>query len=469
MRNFYLEEIAKIMGGNIITSNKSRSVQLFTTQPKDQPLPDSLYFLFNGCDNEEKLLKQIKENNAAGIVVRNNHRLDVYKWERQGITIIEVPHMTKQYIDLSKLYRNQFDIPFVEVIGSSGKTTTKEMIGAVLNERMSTLVGLKNYNSPSGVAYNIFRLREHYKAAVLEVGIKGKGIMEYSSKIVKPHIAVVTSIHRAHLISMGSIENIIEAKSGILKCLSKDGTLIINGEDKNCNKFPVNRFGGEVLRFGFSNKFDIYASDIKYRDFTTSFKAIGKGFEVNCVINTVGRYNVANALAAVLTGIKLGLSPQEISNGLFKFKTLDGRLKLHNGIFNTILVDDNFNANPDSTELFIKEIPYFTEGRPVVLVIGDMERPDDAAEKYARKVHFKIGQEISKIKLQYLVAIGKWAEEYVKGVLSKGYYKDNIIYFRTVEEAENHILDYIIPDSVVLFKASLYTKVNKLMKLLKVH
>jgi UDP-N-acetylmuramoyl-tripeptide--D-alanyl-D-alanine ligase len=341
------------------------------------------------------------------------------------------------------------------------------MVGAVLNEKMPCLVSRDNYNSPSGVAYNIFHLTDEHRAAVLEVGMKGFGIMKLSSGIVKPDIVILTAIQRCHMASLGSIENIIKAKSEVFEHLSEHGTLIINGDDENCKKFLADNFKGEVLRFGFDKSFDAYAANISCKDFKTHFRAILKGFDIDCTINTVCRYNVANALAAVLAGVKMGVSPREISKGLSRFETLDRRLRVQKGINNTIIINDNFNANPDSTSLLIQDIPEFAGERPVVLVIGDMERPDDEIQSYAEKVHFAVGEQIVKIMPEYLVAVGRWAAEYVSGAVSGGFPKEKAAYFRTVEEADGKILDYVIPGSVVIFKASVYTKVRKLIKNLK--
>jgi UDP-N-acetylmuramyl pentapeptide synthase len=267
---------------------------------------------------------------------------------------------------------------------------------------------------------------------------------------------------------LNSIKNIIEAKAEILECLDENGMLIINGEDENCSKFPTHRYKGKILRFGFSDKFDIWASNIKYKDFKTYFVAKGKGINMNCVINTVGKYNVANALAAILVGFAMGLNEEEIINGLSNFQPLSGRLKVHKYIKDTILINDNFNANPDSTKSLLEDIPEFIGDRPLMLVMGDMERPDDEIKKYAKEVHFKIGEQIGAIKFEYLIAIGRWAKEYINGAKSKGVPKSKMIYFESVEEAEEHFKASIIPGSVIIFKASLYVPVRHLIKSLGV-
>lgn len=467
MKSFTIKEIKRTIDGKIVTWNDNRTVEYFVDQP-EEPLANCLYFLFEGYDDENNLIKKLINSGAAGVVVREPHDLSVDKWIGAGIGIIEVKSITESYVALSSLYRSRFNIPFVEVIGSSGKTTTKEIIGAVLNAKIKTLVGHENFNAPSGVAYNIFSLRDEHKAAVLEVGMKGPGIMRLSSEIIKPYIGVLTSIQRAHFVSMGSIENIIEAKSEMLECLDENGLLIINGEDKNCGKFPTHRYKGKILKYGFSDKFDIWASNIEYKDFKTYFVAKGKDINMNCVINTVGKYNVSNALAAILVGFAMGLNKEEIINGLSNFQTLSGRLRIHKCIKDTILINDNFNANPDSTKSLLEEVPKFIGDRPLMLVMGDMERPDDEIKKYAKEVHFKIGEQIGNINFEYLIAIGRWAKEYINGAKSKGVPKSKMIYFETVEEAEEHFKASIIPGSVIVFKASLYVPVRYLIKSLGV-
>lgn len=469
LKGFSPNELAKIMDGKIITWANNRLVEIFVEQPDDEPVPNCLYFLFSGCDDEDSLLKKLRKYDVCGVVIRKHHNFNIEKWEKAQIGVIEVSHLTDSYIELCKAYRLQFNVPFIEVIGSSGKTTTKEMIGAILNEKINTLVSYQNYNAPSGIAYNIFNIRDEHKAVVLEVGMKAEGIISYCSDIVKPNIGVITSIHRSHLVSLGSIENIISAKSELLDYLPEDGILIINGDDENCNKIPLEKFKGEILTFGFSSKFDIWASDIKCKNFKTFFKAHIKELEINCVINTVGKYNVANALASILVGYKLGLNHQEIIKGLSNFEPISGRLKIHKGIKNTTLIDDNFNANPDSTKMLIEEIPVFTKDNILIVVLGDMENPDNKIEEYARKVHFSIGEQLAKVEAYKIIAIGKWASEYVNGAISKGFPKGRIIYFKNVQSAEDYLIKNIIPNSIILFKASVYTQLKSLIKLLKVN
>lgn len=462
MTPIFIEELENAAGGRILTFAPEKPIQYIVKDPGELQ-ENCLYFCSEKEENRD-LLKRMIACRAAGVVVRAPCRLDVNQWREAGIGIIEVKTPILFQIALAKLYRTKFDIPFVQVIGSAGKTTTKDMIGAVLNAGMSALVGYKNYNTAFGAACNILTLRDRHRAAVLEAGMKSAGYMGFCSSIIRPDIAVLTSIQHAHYVTMGSIENIIEAKSEMLDYLDENGVLILNGEDENCRRFPADRHRGRVLRYGFSEKYDLWASRIVCRNFRTYFVARGRGFRLSCMIRTVGKYNVGNALAAILVGLELGVRPEDIRRGLANFEPMAGRLKVFRGPCDTVLIDDNFNANPDSMRMLLEEIPKFAENRPVVLVMGDVERPDEAIREYAEKVHFLIGRQMAGVRFNKLIAVGKWAKEYVRGAASEGVPLSRMSYYKTVELAKDDFQDFVIPGSVMIFKASVYVSVRELMR-----
>ncbi|PKM78032.1 MAG: UDP-N-acetylmuramoyl-tripeptide--D-alanyl-D-alanine ligase [Firmicutes bacterium HGW-Firmicutes-15] len=396
------------------------------------------------------------------MVVKSPNMLTLNKWNAADIAIVEVQNLSRAYRSLAMFYRDQFSIPFIQVIGSSGKTTTKEMIGSVLNEKFPTLTSLKNMNSPTGVAKNLFRLNKTPRAAVLEAGMKASGIIRTATRLIKPDIGVITSIHSAHLTRLGSIQNIIAAKAEIFEYLSKDGCMIVNWDDPNCQRLPFHRYHGKLLRFGFSEECDLWASDIQRQGFRTNFKINTKDLQFACTINIVGRYNVGNALAATAVGLKMGLSPMEIAHGLEQFNPVNGRLKVYHRSDGAVVIDDTYNANPDSTRLLIDELIIMAREQPVVLVIGDMERPSRDIENYARSVHFNIGQQLAQGAFQHVMAIGLWASEYVRGAIQAGFPQNKISYYETVRAAETSFKYLITPGTTVVLKASTYTKLKHL-------
>ena len=464
LRFITIDELKSIQEGRILTWDGEKPVKYVIKRPEEIGAY-CLYFCAED-ENENALLMKMASSNASGVVVKRPCFLDVNRWKQAGIGIIETSNTVMFQIAVARLYRKKFDIPVIQVIGSAGKTTTKDMIGAVLRAGMPVLVGYKNYNTAFGAAYNLLNVRDRHKAVVIEAGMKSKGYMGFSSGIIKPTVAVLTSIQRAHYVLLGSIENIIEAKAEILDHMDQNGVFIVNGEDENCARFPLERFQGRVVRYGFSDKFDIRASDIEYKDFKSRFKVLHSQGETECVVRTVGKYNVLNALAAFAVGLELGLQPNVIRRGLAAFQPMAGRLKTLPGPNDTVIIDDNFNANPDSTRLLLEDIPKFAGDRPVVLIMGDVERPDDGIADYAREVHFAIGQQAAKVIFDRLIAVGKWAKEYIAGAESEGAPPEKMKHFDTVEQAADYFKESIQPGSVLIFKASVYVRVRDLLKYL---
>jgi UDP-N-acetylmuramoyl-tripeptide--D-alanyl-D-alanine ligase len=467
LNGFTIEEVSKAIRGKIVTWNNDKIVKSFANRTS-KISEGSLYFMYEAWGDEDALINDLNNRKAAGIVVTRSQNLTIEKWSQAGLGIISVFVLDSAYYNMARLYRTQVDIPIIQVIGSSGKTTTKDMIGAILQYKMPTLVGYANLNSTSAIVAQLTGIKDFHKAVVVEAAMKRKGVMSRSSSITRPYIGVVTGINRSHYVRMGSIDEIIEAKAEMLEYLSEDGYLIINGSDENCSRFPVQRFKGKVLTFGFSEECDIWASDLKVENFTTTFKAHFHNGTMDCTINTVGKYNVSNALAAIMVGLKMGITSEDIVKGLLNFKPFSSRLEILKGIKDTTIINDNYNANPDSTKMLLNEIPDFAGGRPVTLVMGDMENPADEISDYARKVHYEIGKQIGRLKPEYLFAVGKWAEEYLNGAAEEGMDRNKIYYFKTIEGVSEALSNNIIPGSIIIFKAAAtYVDLRKLIPMLR--
>ncbi|HJV47422.1 MAG TPA: UDP-N-acetylmuramoyl-tripeptide--D-alanyl-D-alanine ligase [Bacillota bacterium] len=449
LRDYTTQELAGIMQGHFILGEGKAKVRCIG-RPSHRRGPYELYFWFD----EYTSLNYVDATKTSAIVVEAPHSLDLTLWKDKGIEIIEVENITEAFYRLAAYYRVQFSIPVIEVVGSSGKSTTKEMIGSILREQFHTLISPRTMNSPFGVASNLFELSDIVEAAVLEAGMKTLGVIRCSTRMVQPTIGVITAIHRAHYSRMRSMERILAAKAELIEYLDPNGILIVNGEDEYCNELPIANYAGKVLRFGFSNKYDIWAEEIHTMGFSTFFVVKGKEGEFPVMIPTYGKYNVGNALAAILVGLHLGISIENICMGLAKYTPLEGRQQLIYGSDDSILVNDNFNANPDCTRLFLEEIPHLSADRPTILVLGDMEGPNVRNLEYAKDVHYQIGLQLATLKFLKLVAIGGWAKEYVNGALAGGTPREKIYYYSSVEEAMPHIEEFYFPRSLYLFKAS---------------
>lgn len=465
MNYFSPEMLVKITNGKIITWHEDRGIQLIIEQT-ELPCPDCLYFVFDSSINEGELLSSLSRYQAAAVVAEAPCRLDASRWAENKIGIIEVTDIRAAYIALSEAYRAQFDFPTVEIIGTFGKTITKEMIGSVLKKKLNAFIGYGSFNAPLGVAYNVFHLRPGHQAAVLEAGTNAPGFVQVSSNIIKPRIGIVTSIVKAYYDGHATTEDIIGINSLISRFLPKGGLLLINWEDENCRLLNLEGFQGTVLTYGFSDQCDVWASDIHYDNMKMLFKAKGKDFEIDCAIKAVGRCNVLNALAAVITGLKLGLTPQEISEGLWDYKPEYRRQQVIKGIKNTILINDSFHANYYSTKLLLNDLPAFVKNKPLLLVLGDIEGSEDMDESDTCKLHFDIGQQAGALNFYKLIAVGRWAEEYVKGALSAGAEEERLVHMLSVRDAKKAVLNALICGSMVVLNASYCIDFEALVDLL---
>jgi UDP-N-acetylmuramyl pentapeptide synthase len=424
--------------------------------------PTSITFLTRSYANELALLNLLKRNHVQCLVVTHPTKLPIEEFKKSGIAIIKVSSVKHAYMVLARFYSSQFLIPRIQVTGSTGKTTTKNMIGSVLEENMRPLTTRGDLNSPLGVAENLLRLEPDHGAVVLEASLKkAPGVMQSSSRLIRPNIGVVTSIQRAHIERFGSIKEIIAAKSAMLNYLSKDGTLIINWDDTNCHKYPIHKFEGRIVRFGFSEECDLWASEITHQGLQTHFTVHAKELIFPAVINTIGKYNVGNALAAIAVGLAMGMDVQAITKGLQHFKPIKGRLKVYQRKDGAVIIDDTYKANPDSTHDLLDELVILAREQPLVLVIGDMEKPFQRIKQYARRVHYEIGQQIAKGDFSHVLTVGLWAQQYYRGAVNAGFPREKLSYFSTVQSARPLFNKLLKPGTVVVLKAT-YTKLGKL-------
>lgn len=280
---------------------------------------------------------------------------------------IMVPDTQTALRAIAAHYRRGFDIPFIGVTGSVGKTTAKEMIAAVLAERLSTLKTEKNFNNELGVPLTLFRLREEHEAAVVEMGISGFGEMTRLTEMVRPDIAVFTLIGDAHLEFLGDRRGVLRAKGEIVSGMPENGVVIANGDDLLLREHD---FGRRKRLFGLSADCDIRAVDIAAEG-GAGMKCVieADGRRIPVSIPAVGNHMVYAALMGAAVGVELGLTDEEIRRGVAHYEPVGsrGRVIRTNGI--TIL-DDCYNANPTSMRSAIDALRLLS-GRHVA-ILGDM-------------------------------------------------------------------------------------------------
>ena len=320
----------------------------------------------------EKFLNSAIENGAIGCFITGDN------YPKNAQIVLKVENTLNAYLQLANFYRNQINPKVVAITGSSGKTTTKEMVFAVLKEKFSTTKTLSNHNNEVGLCQTIFSMDDDCETLIVEMGMRGLGEIEILTKYAEPDIAIITNAGSAHLGRLGSLDNIAIAKCEITKSLNPKGTLIAHN---NPRIKTFNNFDGEKIFYSIDNT-QILERKAGYTKFTY------KNFEYE--LFTEGDFNVENSISAIETGFKLGLTYEEIKRGLASYKPIEKRWEAEeiNGLK---IINDSYNANPDSMKASVSA---FLDLYPQpIVILGDM---GELGEEEIT-LHKHVGTELNKI------------------------------------------------------------------------
>jgi len=453
-------EIASITGGTLkcLSGAEEGLVDTVSTDTRSMSA-GALFFAVRGERTDGHLyLNQAFGSGAALAVVEKNHpALDGVV---PGVALVEVEDTLEAMHLLAASYRERHDIPVVAVTGSSGKTTTKDMVRAVLAEQFEVLASQGSYNNEIGLPMTIFGLTEDTNALVLEMGMRGLGQIDQLCRIARPDIGIITNVGLTHFELLGSAENIFLAKGELAEAIGPEGYCILNGEDSWTEKMK-SRCRGTVKIFGLGTDADIRAMDIRHSDGGSCFRVLCPSGEAEVMLPYPGLHNILDALAAIQTGLILGMDPESCSRGLSKARLSSNRLEFLAGIQGSTLINDCYNANPDSTRASLNILGQ-RNGRKVA-VLGDM-RELGALEK---QEHLAVGRYAVEQGTELLVTVGEMARDIRTGALEAGLPENQSASFDNNTEAARWIAARLLPGDTVLIKGSRIMGMESIVELLK--
>jgi UDP-N-acetylmuramoyl-tripeptide--D-alanyl-D-alanine ligase len=381
---------------------------------------------------------------------------------------------------LGAAYRQDFTLPVIAVGGSNGKTTTKELIAAVLRQKLATLWSEASFNNDIGVPLTLLRLEKQHEAAVLEAGTNHPGELAPLVEMIQPRYGVITNIGREHLEFFGDLAGVAEEEGGLAGLLPADGKLFVNGDDEWTDHI-AQRTRATVVRVGFGEGNDWRVRRVRLDKQGATFHVNAPGFDGSpremerpearaaryadisrgeYRIKLLGRHQVANALYALALGAELGLDRTEIQRGLAECEPAKMRLQLWEAGGVRVL-DDAYNANADSMLAalqVLKDLP--CKGRRVA-VLGDMAELGEHSEA----AHVEVGRHAAESGVGQLFAVGKMAATLARGAREAGLTR--VIELPDVDAAAAAVKTFVKPGDTVLLKASRATRLERIAVVLR--
>ena len=386
----------------------------------------------------EEFISQAIEKGAIGSFYTKNRP------ETNGI-FLKVPNTLEAYLKLANYRRKTLNFTVIAITGSSGKTTTKELVASTVSEEFKTFKTPLNHNNEIGFCQTIFEAPKDTQVLVLEMGMRGLGEIELLSKYSEPDITIISNVGTAHIGRLGSKENIAKAKCEIVKY--QRGNIFIAHDDELIRKTV--QFDGEKIYYSLKDV-KIIEKSANY----SKFEYKNNIYE----LNVGGDYNIENALSAIIAGKSLGMKIQNIQKGLKNYSPIEKRWETveKNGYK---IINDSYNANPESMKAFVNTV--FEHYKNYTVILGDMGELGENEIEY----HSELGKYINNHPLLNpqitVISVGTLSENITNCIT-----KCNKVHFENLEDAAKYIKSNISNNSTLFLKASRSMKFEKIIDLL---
>ncbi|MGE4545197.1 MAG: UDP-N-acetylmuramoyl-tripeptide--D-alanyl-D-alanine ligase [Pedobacter sp.] len=449
-----LNQIAAITGGTLIPERASGVVTGVCTDSRSLRSGD-LFVPLRGprFDGHDFMGQAVREGACACLSEEVIAGLPV--------PVIRVADTLKALGDLAAAVRQDFDGPVLAVTGSSGKTSTKEMLAGILALRGPGLKTEGNFNNLIGLPHTLFRLEEDHGWAVVELGMSARGEIARLAEISRPDIGIITNVGPAHLETLYNLEGVARAKGELFAALPPGGTAVINGDDQRVLQLPVAN-GVRRLIYGCGSDAEVRAEDVTVDGQGVRFRLVLPEGNWPVRLSVPGRYNVHNALAAAAAAYALNMSGMQIVEGLERFRSCAGRMEVAELASGATLLEDFYNANPLAVKAALKALDELPGSGRRIAVLGDMLELGEAAAD----LHRETGLHASKC-TDLLILLGERAEDTAAGARQGGMPPQSVWVVKSHDEAVQLLGDLLRPGDRVLVKGSRGMAMEKICKALR--
>ena len=354
---------------------------------------------------------------------------------------------------LAHYWREQFSPLLIAVAGSNGKTTTKEMLASILRSAAgdeNVLATSGNLNNDIGLPLTLMRMRAAHRLCAIELGMNHKGEIAYLADIARPAVSVVTNAQREHLEFMGSVDEVAEENAAVYRALADDGIAVINADDAHADAFRRAAGARRVIDFALDRGAAV-TGRYELAPLSSTIRIRYGALESNATLAIPGVHNIMNALAAAASAHAAGIAPEAIGRGLSAFRPYIGRLQVKKTKDGMTVIDDTYNANPDSVRAAI-DVLCGTSGR-TVLVLGDMGEVGDEGPDF----HSEIGRYARERGVSTVLALGESTAHTVAA------YGQGARHFATIEDL-SHALERMRDEgTTVLVKGSRFMRMERVV------
>ena len=388
---------------------------------------------------------------AAGAVVSRK-----IKPNHKRAAVIYVDDTVRALQDIAYFHRRRFEIPVVAVVGSNGKTTTKDILSQIFSQRMKVLSSEKSFNNEIGVPLTLLRFSEKHQIAVIEIEMNNPGGIARLAALSRPRAGIITNTGHAHLKFFSSPDEIAASRAELLEVMGKESISIVNVDDGK-KDFFFQKAKGKVVTFGIKEKADFQGKIIEDSGWATSF-ILNDAVEIK--LSIPGRGNLYNALAAAASASVFGMSFEEIKNGIEKFSPSPMRMRvLSKGTLR--IIDDTYNANPESMKMAIDVLISVPARGRRVAILGDMLE----LGVWSNIAHRQVGKLLASSPVDMLVTVGREAACIAEEVSSSS--DKEVFIWDSTEDAEKKIPKIIKSDDLILVKGSRMLKMEKIVNVLE--
>lgn len=390
-------------------------------------------------------------NKGAKIAIVDEVKCDLNEL-KEDVALIKVKNTGRALMDLAKFYREKLGLKVVGITGSAGKTSTKDLVAAVLSDKYKVFKTKGNFNNEIGLPLMILELDSTYDVAILEMGMRGLGQIKELAEIASPDLGIITNIGISHIEILKTRENILKAKMEIATFFDKNNTLVVCGNDDFLGALPEAKY--KIVKTGVGENFEIGAKNIALEELSSKFTVYYGEKEEEFSLDMPGEHNISNLMLGIAIAKELGVSFEEMKRGLKNIEATSMRLELIKKDGFSIL-NDCYNSSPVAVKSAI-DVMKNIEGKRRIAVLGTMRELGHKSEE----AHMEIGKYAKENGIEKVLCFGDFSENIKEG------YGEGCTVYENKEELIKDLLNIICEGDIILVKASRSLKFEEITKAL---